>query len=193
MAALRRDFRARQRRVGGRVWRAVTSLAAKDLDAGRQPAKCFCRQGAPPSTALKRQPTTSSSADSALLGNSSKGVGRMKKQRPETCLFRVAGGGQGVGQFSPGHDRERDAIGERLRLIGAGGEQLRNRIQPLGSGRDDFRSRVGVQPSEKRDEECPVGPANQAVSELKYDILGGDERPARERPENTKYRRRPAS
>jgi hypothetical protein len=72
--------------------------------------------------------------------------------------------------------RERDAIGERPRLIGAGGEQFRARIQPLGRGRDDFRSRVGVKPREKRDEEGAIGPANQAVSDLKYDIFGREER-----------------
>jgi len=100
----------------------------------------------------------------------------MKKQRPESRLFKVAVGGQGVGQLPPGHNGEGDAIRERPCLIGAGGEQLRARLQPLGRGRDDFRSRVGVQPYEKRGEEGAIGPANQAVSDLKYDIFGGDER-----------------
>jgi hypothetical protein len=104
------------------------------------------------------------------------GIGWMKKQRSETRLFKVAVGGQGVGQLPPGHDRERDAIGERPRLIGAGGEQFRARIQPLGRGRDDLRSRVGVKPCEKRDEEGAIDPANQAVSDLKYDIFGREER-----------------
>jgi len=83
--------------------------------------------------------------------------GTLREQKPEAGLHEVVIRGDGVGQVAFAHDREGNAVGERPRLVWAGGEELDSLLnESLGSGHD-LRRGVVAQGTDQLNEEPPRG------------------------------------